>query len=206
MVNFLNSIIPHATEFMAQNIPFARYYNSLGMEDIDRYRKSNIFPPDAEIRGYDFYFCPDFISPVWVAFPEYPFLLGLKFPFTEIVEEFFSRTGIPYIQTMPGVWRILHWISLLNESKGTNIGLEEIASDYDIKSLRSFWFLLKRKPGRTPLVEDFSQEDDLWKKRFFFVKRITIPLGETLPMEWIQEGLLVLLLCPRIPTNILCRI
>ena len=93
---------------------------------------------------------------------------------------------------MPGVWRILHWISLLNENKGTNIGLEEIASVYDIKSFRSFWFLLKRKPGHTPLFEDFNQEDGLWKERFFFVKRSTIPHGETLPMEWIQEGMLVL--------------
>ena len=162
------------------------------MEDIDRYWKSDIFPTGAEIRGCDFYFRPDFISPVWVAFPEYPFLLGLKFPFSGIIEEFFSKTGIPYIQTTLGVWRILHWISLLNENKGMNVGLEEIASVYDIKPLRSFWFVLKRKPGRTPLVEDFSQEDGLWKERFFLVKRSTIPLGETLPMEWIQESLSVL--------------
>ena len=193
MVNFFTSIVPHATEFMAQNIPFARYYCSLTMEDIDRYRKSNIFPADAEIRGRDFYFRPDFISPVWVAFPEYPFLLGLKFPFTGVIEEFFSKTGIPYIQTTPGVWRILHWVNLLNENTGMNVGLEEITSVYDIKSFKSFWFVLKRKPGRTPLIEDFTPEDGLWKERFFFVKRSTIPLGEVLPMEWIQEGLSFLL-------------
>ena len=192
MVNFFTSIVPHATEFMAQNIPFARYYCSLRIEDIDRYRKSNIFPTGAEIRDCDFYFCPDFISPTWVAFPEYPFLLGLKFPFTGVVGEFFSRTGIPFIQTTSGVWIILYWIDRLNESKSMNIGLEEIGSVYDIKSLRSFWFVLKRKPGRTPLVEDFSQDDGCWKERYFFVKRSTIPLGEALPMEWIQEGLLVL--------------
>ena len=73
-----------------------------------------------------------------------------------------------------------------------NMGLGEIASVYDIRSFRSFWFLLKTKPGHVPLVEDFKQEDGLWKERFFFVKRSTIPHGETLPMEWIQEGMLVL--------------
>ena len=191
MVNFLASIVPHATEFMAQNIPFARYYCSLTREDIDRFRKNNIFPDDAEFRDCDFYFRPDFISPTWVAFPEYPFLLGLRFPFTGVVGEFFSKTGIPYIQTMPGVWRILYWVNHLNETKETRIGLEEIASVYDIKSIKSFWFVLKRKPGRIPLVEDFSQDDGCWKERFFFVKRCTIPLGEILPMEWISEGLLL---------------
>ena len=183
MVNFLNSIVPQATEFMAQNIPFAKHYCSFGIEDIDRFRKSDIFPPGTEIRGYDFFFRPDFISPVWVAFPEYPFLLGLKFTFTGIIEEFFSKTGIPYIQTMPAVWIILHSINLLNENKGMDIGLKEVATVYDIKSFRSFWFLLKNKPGRTPLIEDFSHEDGLWKERFFFVKRNTIPFGENLPME-----------------------
>ena len=142
-MNFFNSIVPNATEFMAQNISFAKYYCSLNMEDIDRYRKNNIFPDGAEIRDCDFYFRADFISPTWVAFPEYPFLLDLKFPFTGVVGEFFSRTGIPYIQTTPGVWRILYWINHLNENKETNIGLEEIASVYDIKSIRSFWFVLK---------------------------------------------------------------
>ena len=113
MVNFLDSVVPHATEFMAQNIPFAKQFCSFGIDDVDRLRRSNVFPPGTEIRCYDFTIRPDFISPVWVAFPEYPFLLGLKYPFTGIIKEFFSKTGIPYIQTMPVVWRILRWISLL---------------------------------------------------------------------------------------------
>ena len=91
-MKIFNSIVPHATEFMAQNIPFAKYYCSLNMEDID-HRKNNIFPEGAEIRDCDFYFRPDFISPTWVAFPEYPFLLGLKFLFTGVVGEFFFQNG-----------------------------------------------------------------------------------------------------------------
>ena len=79
--SFFNSIVPNATEFMAQNIPFAKQFCSFGMNDLERLRNSNIFPSGTEIRGYDFTVRPDLISPVWVAFPEYPCLLGLKYPF-----------------------------------------------------------------------------------------------------------------------------
>ena len=68
MVNLLNSIVPHATEFMAKNIPFAKHSCSFGMDDIDRIRKSDIFPPGAENRGYDFFVRPAFICLVWVFF------------------------------------------------------------------------------------------------------------------------------------------
>ena len=136
--SFLNSIVPNAIEFMAQNIPFAKQFYSFGINDLERLRKSNVFPPGTEIRGYNFTIRPDLISPVWVEFPEYPFLLGLKYPFTRVIEECFSKTGIPYIQTMPLVWRILHWINLLNECKGMNMGSGEIASVYDIRTFRSF--------------------------------------------------------------------
>ena len=73
------------------------------------------------------------------------------------------------------------------------MGLGEVASVYDIRTFRSFWFLLRAKPGRIPLVEDFNEEDSLWEERYFFVKQSTIPNGENLPMEWVQEGTVYLL-------------
>ena len=193
--SFFSTIVPHSSEFMAQNIPCANQCFSFGILDIEGMRKSKDFPSSTEIRGFDFPLRPDFISPVQIDFPEYPFLLGMKYPFTELVAEFFSRTGIPYIQTMPVVWRILHWINLLNNSHGMGLGLGEVASVYDIRAFKSFWFSLKAKPGRIPLILESNLEDGLWKGRFFFVKRSTIPNGEELPMKWIKDGMIIYL-CP----------
>ena len=89
----------------------------------------------------------DLTSPNWITFPEYPFTLGLKYPFPGIISDFFMITGLSFIQTMPIIWRVLYWINLLNENKKLNIGVEELASVYDLQTYGSSRFLFKVKPG-----------------------------------------------------------
>ena len=94
----------------------------------------------------------DLISPNWIAFPEYPFTLGLKYPFPGIISEFYKVTGLSFIQAMPIIWRVLYWINQLNQSKKLNIGVEEVASFYDLSTYGSCRFLFKVKPGHNHLV------------------------------------------------------
>ena len=57
----------------------------------------------------------------------YPFVLGLKYPFPGIIYKFFEIAQISYIQAMPIVWRVLCWIEKLNQPRGLDIGLSELA-------------------------------------------------------------------------------
>ena len=135
----------------------------------------------------------DFISRTWVAFPEYPFTLGLKYPFTGIIAEFFAKTGISYIQAMPVIWRTLYSIHILNHSKNMSLDVADIATMYDLQTFGSSRFVLKIKAGQTHLVLKTRHNDKTWKGRFFFVKRSSIPHGIDLPYEWVTKGRTVLI-------------
>ena len=89
---------------------------------------------------------------------------------------------------MPVIWRILYWINLLNEKNEIKIGVNELASVYDLQTHGSSRFLFKLKTGKNRLVLKSKQNDGPWKERFFFVKRKSIPNGEDLPAEWIRKG------------------
>ena len=65
------------------------------------------FPSDVVFRPFDATVQLDFVSPMWVCFPEYPFTLGLTYPYSGIVRDFSSTTQISYVQVMPVVWKIL---------------------------------------------------------------------------------------------------
>ena len=89
---------------------------------------------------------------------------------------------------MPVIWRILYWIDFLNEKNEMKIGVNELASVYDLKTHGSSRFLFKLKTGRNRLVLKSKQNDGPWKEQFFFVKRKSIPNGEELLAEWIRKG------------------
>ena len=130
----------------------------------------------------------DLISPNWIAFPEYPFTLGLKYPFPGIISESFRVTSLSFIQAMPIIWCVLYWINHLNQSKKLNIGVGELASVYDLSTYGSSRFLFKVKTGQSHLVLRSKQNDGPWKEKFFFVKRASIPDGNLWPQEWVLKG------------------
>ena len=67
---------------------------SFGMTDIELLIESEAFPSDTKIRHFDHTVQSNFISPGWVAFPKYPFLLRFN-----LIS--FLLIGFSYIQTMP---------------------------------------------------------------------------------------------------------
>jgi hypothetical protein len=183
-----NDVVSSLEEFSDQKILGPEETSSYTRDDITRLLQSNAFPGETIIKGPDPMLKADLISPNWIAFPEYPFTLGLKYPFPGIVSEFFKITGLSFIQAMPIIWRVLYWINLLNQNKKLNIGVEDLASVYDLSTYGSSRFLFKVKPGQNHLVLRSKQNDGPWKERFFFVKRASIPDGDLWPQEWILKG------------------
>ncbi|KAJ0763918.1 hypothetical protein HanPI659440_Chr08g0286341 [Helianthus annuus] len=156
---------------------------------IDRIR--HCFPANAIFKPFTPTALSDFVSDTWVAFPVTPFLIGYSYPFPQFTQSFFSLTGISYIQAMPMIWRVLYTLERIIEHEGIDLGMAELAEMYDLTTFGSCRYLFKRKAGEDHPVLKVTKNDTNWKRRFFFVRRDTIPNGKDLPKEWATHAISV---------------
>ncbi|KAJ0931512.1 hypothetical protein HanPSC8_Chr04g0162461 [Helianthus annuus] len=153
---------------------------------VDKIR--HCFPANVVFKSFDPTALSDFVSDVWVAFPATPFAIGYSYPFPDFTQSFFSLTGISYIQAMPMIWRVLYTFERIIEQEGIDLGMAELAELYDLTTFGSHRYLLKRKAGEDHPIFKVTKNDTNWKRRFFFVKRDSIPDGKDLPKEWATHG------------------
>ena len=145
VVSHKNILALPEDDFINQGIISHEETCSFGDNDIESLRLGGAFPSEAVFRPFDPLIQPDFVSPTWVCFPEYPFSMGLKYHFLGAFYEFIQVTSISNMQAMSIVWRIVYWIDQVNQSKDLDIGLSELASMYDLTTFRNSRFLLKVK-------------------------------------------------------------
>ncbi|KAJ0486946.1 hypothetical protein HanHA89_Chr14g0585141 [Helianthus annuus] len=153
---------------------------------VDRIR--HCFPADAVFKSFTPTALSDFTSDTWVIFPATPFIIGYSYPFPAFTQSFFSLTGISYIQAMPMIWRVLYTFERIIEQMGIDLGMAELAALYDLTTFGSHRYLLKRKAGEDHPVLKVTKNDTNWKRRFFFVRRDSLPNGNDLPKEWVTHG------------------
>ncbi|KAJ0681769.1 hypothetical protein HanPI659440_Chr16g0639811 [Helianthus annuus] len=153
---------------------------------IDRIR--HCFPANAIFKSFTPTALSDFVSDTWVAFPVTPFTIGYTYPFPAFTQSFFSLTGISYIQAMPMIWRVLYTLERIIEQEGIDLGMAELPEMYDLTTFGSCRYLFKQKAGEDHPVLKVTKNDTNWKRRFFFVRRDTIPNGKDLPKEWATHG------------------
>ncbi|KAF5816907.1 hypothetical protein HanXRQr2_Chr02g0046811 [Helianthus annuus] len=156
---------------------------------IDKIR--HCFPANVVFKPFDPTALSDFVSDTWVAFPATPFLIGYSYPFPTFTQSFFSLAGISYIQAMPMIWRVLYTFERIIEQEGIDLGMSELAELYDLTTFGSHRYLLKRKAGEDHPIFKVTKNDTNWKRRFFFVKRDSIPDGKDLPKEWATHAISV---------------
>ncbi|KAJ0617044.1 hypothetical protein HanIR_Chr02g0097151 [Helianthus annuus] len=149
---------------------------------VDRIR--HCFPADAVFKSFTSTALSDFVSDTWVIFPATPFIIGYSYPFPAFTQSFFSLTGISYIQAMPMIWRVLYTFERIIEQEGIDLGMAELAALYDLTTFGSHRYLLKRKAGEDHPVLKVTKNDTNWKRRFFFVRRDSLPNGNDLPKDY----------------------
>ncbi|KAJ0508166.1 hypothetical protein HanIR_Chr11g0514271 [Helianthus annuus] len=115
-------------------------------------------------------------------------MIGYSYPFPQFTESFFSLTGICYIRAIPMIWRVLYTLERIIEQEGIDLGMAELGEMYDLTTFGSHRYLFKRKAGEEHPVLKVTKNDVNWKRRFFFVKRDTIPDGKDLPKKWATHG------------------
>lgn len=144
------------------------------------------FPHNTVFRPYDPLIQPDFISPSWVCFLEYPFYLGLKFPFSGVISKSFEVTKLPYVQVMSIIWRILYWVEYLNQTHRLDIGLAELSQVCDVSTFSNSRFLFKVK-NKCPRMLNTKHNDETWKERYFFFRCDSIPSGIFCPNNGLRR-------------------
>ena len=63
-----------------------------------------------------------------------------------------------------------------------------MASIYDLSTFGSSRFMLRVKTNKPHLILKSKQNDGAWKEKYFFVRRNSIPEGDSLPRLWIKKG------------------
>lgn len=159
---------------------------NFGNDEITGLRKSRVFPEGTVFRSFDPNTKADLMSSIWVCFLSYPFSIGMTYPFSKLVTDFFDVTGLAYSQVMPMIWRFLYTIDRLNDIHGTHIGLPEICSFYKLWTHGSNRYVFKVRSSSECLLGKTKSNDGDWKRGFFFVRRDSIG-GESLPEKWIRE-------------------
>ncbi|KAM0013556.1 hypothetical protein Hdeb2414_s0008g00283851 [Helianthus debilis subsp. tardiflorus] len=122
-------------------------------------RASGAFSDKAIIRPFDRTLRSDVSSGEWICFPAYPFSLGLRYPFPELVMQFFRKIGLSFSQTMPTVWRVLIVLNLIKTLYIPDSCTEDIPIAYCLGSHGSSRFLLF-STSSNPLILKATKNED----------------------------------------------
>ncbi|KAJ0719349.1 hypothetical protein HanLR1_Chr08g0280731 [Helianthus annuus] len=141
------------------------------------------FTQGTTFRSFDSSTKSDSISPIWVCFPTIPFQIGYTYPFPDLTQRFFTLTGMCYSQAMPMLWRVLYTIEQIISDEGLDFNISELSHLYSLVSHGSHWFLFKAKPPQPLPILKTTKNDTSWKNQFFFLRRESIPLGDSLPKK-----------------------
>ncbi|KAJ0880380.1 hypothetical protein HanRHA438_Chr10g0462451 [Helianthus annuus] len=86
------------------------------------------------------------------------------------------------------MWRVLYTLESIIEQAYIELGMSELAELYNLVSHGSHRYLFKHKPGDAHPILKTTKNDTNWKKRFFFIRRNSIPDGKDLPLKWTTHG------------------
>ena len=145
------------------------------------------FPEGTVFRPYDRELRSDASSTEWLCFNAFPFSLGLRFPFSEFITEFFQTTGLSFSQTMPMLWRVLIVLDRIKNTHIPELCINDLSLAYRLRSHGSNRFLFY-STSHDPLVLRATRTKEEWKSKFFFVKRNSIPGGMEYPVKWLTKG------------------
>ncbi|XP_074313441.1 uncharacterized protein LOC141648612 [Silene latifolia] len=123
----------------------------------------------------------------WICLYTYPFVLGLKFPFPPMIQEFIRLNSLPMAQIAPYAWRILLSTVALNNSMGAEIGLSDLAHRFECRSLGHGQYTFRSvEKTENFLLSAAKGKDDGWYEDFFYIKLESLPIrADYLFEHWI---------------------
>ncbi|MFS7911723.1 hypothetical protein Hanom_Chr02g00121461 [Helianthus anomalus] len=148
---------------------------------------SGIFQDGIVFRPYDQDLRSDASSREWLCFLAFPFTLGLRFPLSDFIMDFFRTTGLSFSQTMPMLWQVLVVLDRIKNTHVPKLYVNDLPIVYRLRSHGSSRFLFYSTTNN-PLVLRATRNKEIWETKFFFVKRSLIPCGENFLVEWLTKA------------------
>ncbi|MFS7916210.1 hypothetical protein Hanom_Chr02g00174471 [Helianthus anomalus] len=103
--------------------------------------------------------------------------------------EFFRTTNLSFSQTMPMVWRILIVLDRVTKNHLPSLSINDLPIVYRLRSHGSSRFLLYSTSNNFLILRAIRNEEE-WKTKFLFVKRNSIPYGDSFPVKWLTKGMI----------------
>ncbi|MFS8034751.1 hypothetical protein Hanom_Chr17g01584881 [Helianthus anomalus] len=101
--------------------------------------------------------------------------------------QFFRITSLCFAQTMPMVWRVLIMLNQIQTLHVPDLCIEDLPIAYRLRSHSNSRFLLF-STSSNPLILKASKNEGGWQLKFFFIRRDSIPKGNSLPVKWLTSG------------------
>lgn len=130
---------------------------------------ANVFvPADEAVKA-------DWVCPGWFAIHEYPFRIGMRFPFPKIVSDFIKLTKYSPAQFSAMMWRVLLGVDVVSKKHDIKIALEDLAYQYDVRAQTRARFSFRSKNKLTDLIPGADATiNTSWQDKFFFVEKSTL--------------------------------
>ncbi|KAM0051552.1 hypothetical protein Hdeb2414_s0007g00237861 [Helianthus debilis subsp. tardiflorus] len=171
----------------SQNLLKDPYSEICKFTDPEIQNLKSCFPPKTIFRSFDSSVRSVAVSETLICFPALSFLVRFLYPFHYLTHNVFEHTGISNRQAMPMLWRALFTREGIIEKEGLQFDLPESAYLYTLVTHVSNLFLFKSKPHQPIPVLKTTRNDSSWRNQFFFIRRDSIPEGDTLPLRWISK-------------------
>ena len=143
-------------------------------EDLEVIRVKAGFPAGVKFRIPDEGEGPEDCPLDSVVFYSYPFSIGFKFPFSEMVRDLLIALEVSPGQVTPSFWRLFKHLEEKTSESVEPLSLAEVMSCYSARMVVTGRVILRIMPGRPKLILESSISDKDWKRLLFFVKKASL--------------------------------
>jgi hypothetical protein len=148
--------------------------NTFCLSDAEDFKKAGKFPTDIEVFvPNDTRISIDWYSYGWFPFYVYPFSLGMKMPFPDLVLDFIRITQLSPGQMNAMIWNVLLSIDAISKKHGLEFRASDLTYQYEVRPFTSYLYTLRSRSKPCDLV--FHATSDAmcmpWSDKFLFVKK-----------------------------------
>ena len=153
-------------------------------KDLEIIRFKGRFPPGVKFRIPDENEGPEDCPPGYVIFYSYPFSIGFRFTFSEMVQDLLNALEVSPGQMTPSFWRLFKHLEDKTSEWVEPLSLSEVMSCYTSRMVVPGRVIQRINPGKPKLVLESSFSDKGWEWLYFFVKKSSLGREGI----WLREG------------------
>ena len=138
--------------------------------------------------------CPESCPEDYFVIYEYPFKIGLRWPYSPLPKAFMSHFEIAPGQLMPQFWRVLQVIERVTKDWDAPFDVIDLLTAYIVKPDKHHRYsLFSRARGDKILVQNTQVNDRQWKVRYAFARILSFQPDDNWRVpSWNNQGITML--------------